>query len=91
MALEKKEANHQVFNVGSGVATTVAQVAYTLKELYKSDVEITISGRYRLGDIRHNYAGVDPLWIPRDSLNPRGIETVPILQRRILCVIVING
>ena len=27
-----------------------------MKELYKSDVEITISGRYRLGDIRHNYA-----------------------------------
>ena len=27
-----------------------------LKELYDSDVEITISGNYRLGDIRHNYA-----------------------------------
>jgi len=56
LALEKKEANHQIFNVGSGVATTVSKVANTLKSLYNSDVNITISGKYRLGDIRHNYA-----------------------------------
>ena len=56
LALEKKEANHQIFNVGSGVATTVAQAANTLKELYASNVNINISGKYRLGDIRHNYA-----------------------------------
>ena len=32
------------------------KVANKLKELYNSDAEITISGNYRLGDIRHNYA-----------------------------------
>jgi dTDP-L-rhamnose 4-epimerase len=56
LALEKKEANHQIFNVGSGVATTVLQVANTLKKLYASNVNLNISGKYRLGDIRHNYA-----------------------------------
>ena len=56
LALEKKEANHQIFNVGSGVATTVSEVANTLKKLYGSNVNINISGKYRLGDIRHNYA-----------------------------------
>ena len=56
LALEKKEANHQIFNVGSGVATTVSEVANTLKKLYDSNVNINISGKYRLGDIRHNYA-----------------------------------
>ncbi|MBC8267000.1 MAG: NAD-dependent epimerase/dehydratase family protein [Flavobacteriales bacterium] len=56
LALEKSEANHQIFNVGSGVATTVSEVAETLKSLYQSDVEISISKKYRLGDIRHNYA-----------------------------------
>jgi len=56
LALEKKEANYQIFNVGSGVATTVLQVANTLRELYDSNVGINISRKYRLGDIRHNYA-----------------------------------
>ena len=56
LALEKNEANNQVFNVGSGVATTVFEVASLLKSLYDSDVKISVSGKYRLGDIRHNYA-----------------------------------
>ena len=61
LALEKKEANHQIFNVGSGVATTVLQVANTLKRLYSSDVRIKVSGKYRLGDIRHNYADLSKI------------------------------
>jgi len=56
LALEKDDANHQIFNVGSGVATTVSEVANTLKSSYNSDVKISISGKYRLGDVRHNYA-----------------------------------
>ena len=28
----------------------------TLKTLYNSNVNITVSNKYRLGDIRHNYA-----------------------------------
>ena len=61
LALEKKEANHQIFNVGSGVATTVSEVANTLRELYDSNVGINISGKYRLGDIRHNYADLSKI------------------------------
>jgi dTDP-L-rhamnose 4-epimerase len=61
LALEKKEANHQIFNVGSGVAITVLQVANTLKSLYNLDIEIKISGKYRLGDIRHNYADLSKI------------------------------
>jgi len=61
LALEKKEANHQIFNVGSGVATTVNQVANSLKECYNSNVNISISGKYRLGDIRHNYADLSKI------------------------------
>ena len=34
LALEKREANHQIFNVGSGVATSVFEVANILKKLY---------------------------------------------------------
>jgi dTDP-L-rhamnose 4-epimerase len=61
LALEKEEANNQIFNIGSGVATTVNQVANSLKELYNSNVNITISGKFRIGDIRHNYADLSKI------------------------------
>ncbi len=56
MALENDEANYEIFNVGSGVPISVNKVAKTLHALYKESGEIRISGKFRLGDIRHNYA-----------------------------------
>lgn len=56
LGLEKDEANGKVFNVGSGVATDVLTVANTLKSAYNSSVSVKVTGNYRLGDIRHNYA-----------------------------------
>ena len=56
LGLEKEEANNQVFNVGTGVATNVLTVANELVKNYGIDVSINVSGNYRLGDIRHNYA-----------------------------------
>lgn len=56
LALFSPQADHQVFNVGSGVATDVLTVARTLRAAYGSEIEIAISGNYRLGDICHNYA-----------------------------------
>ena len=61
LALEKKQANNQIFNVGSGVATSVSEVANLLKSLYNSDVKISVSGKYRFGDIRHNYADLSKI------------------------------
>lgn len=55
-ALLKEEANGEVFGIGSGVATDVLTVANTLVAQYKVEVPITVTGAYRLGDIRHNYA-----------------------------------
>jgi dTDP-L-rhamnose 4-epimerase len=59
LGIEKEEANGEVFNVGSGIATTVKEVAESLKKFYNSDISISISGKYRLGDIRHNYADLN--------------------------------
>ena len=59
LGIEKKEANGEVFNIGSGVATSVLEVANSLKRLYNSEISISISGKYRLGDIRHNYADLN--------------------------------
>lgn len=56
LGIEKEEANNQVFNVGTGVATNVLTVANELVKNYGLDVAINVSGNYRLGDIRHNYA-----------------------------------
>ena len=49
LGLESEDANNSVYNVGSGVNTSVLEVANKLKELYNSNVEVTISGNYRLG------------------------------------------
>ncbi|MEY5048250.1 MAG: hypothetical protein RLZZ175_1609 [Bacteroidota bacterium] len=56
LGLEKTEADGEIFNVGNGVATDVLTVANTLIENYGINVPIKITGNYRLGDIRHNYA-----------------------------------
>ena len=58
LGIEKEAANNQVFNVGTGVATDVITVATELSSNYGIQVPITISGNYRLGDIRHNYADI---------------------------------
>ncbi len=56
LGLEKDEANYESFNVGTGERINVLEVANTLKEKYSSNVDVKITGNYRLGDIRDNYA-----------------------------------
>ncbi|MCC6583232.1 MAG: SDR family NAD(P)-dependent oxidoreductase [Chitinophagales bacterium] len=58
LGIEKPEANYQVFNVGTGVATTVMTVAETLMKNYDIQIPLEISGQYRKGDIRHNFADI---------------------------------
>ena len=71
LGLEVEGASGYAFNIGTGVATDVLTVANTLKKYYDVDVPVTVSGNYRLGDIRHNYAdislarrilGFEPKW-----------------------------
>ena len=54
--IENKEAVNVVFNVGFGEATDVMTVATTLARKYEAAVPLQITGNYRLGDIRHNFA-----------------------------------
>ena len=69
--MEIPEANGHVFNIGTGIATDVLTVAKTLCKHYGINVTLNVSGNYRLGDIRHNYAdislakkilGFEPKW-----------------------------
>ena len=61
LGIQKDEANYEVFNVGSGVATPVLEVASRLKEFYNSNIEINITKNFRLGDIRHNFADLNKI------------------------------
>ena len=61
LGLEKNEANNEVFNVGTGVATDVMTVAQQLSKNYGVEVPLIISGNYRLGDIRHNFADLSKI------------------------------
>lgn len=61
LGIEKEEANYQVFNVGSGERTSVIKVAKSLKNNFSSNVEINITGNFRLGDIRDNYADISKI------------------------------
>lgn len=79
------------FNIGTGVATDVLTVANTLKKYYGIDVPITVSGNYRLGDIRHNFAditkarkllGFEPRWSFDKGIEQfcRWVDSQPIQQ-----------
>lgn len=56
LGLEKETANFQSFNVGTGIQTSVIEVAEELMSNYKKEVPIHITGQFRKGDIRHNVA-----------------------------------
>ena len=45
-------------NVGSGVQVTVDTVARNLQRQFAESSTVLVSGQYRLGDIRHNFADI---------------------------------
>ena len=61
LGLESSAANEEVFNVGTGEATNVIMVATELIKNYGTATEIKITGNYRLGDIRHNFADLSKI------------------------------
>jgi dTDP-L-rhamnose 4-epimerase len=56
LGIENEAADNNIFNVGSGEPVTVLEVAQALIKNYKNEVPLNITGNYRLGDIRHNFA-----------------------------------
>ena len=56
LGLEKENANYNSYNVGSGMPISVLQIANKLVNLYNSEVNVNVTGNFRVGDIRHNYA-----------------------------------
>ena len=56
LALTRAEAAGEAFGIGTGVATSVMTVAKTLAAQYGADLSIQVTGAFRVGDIRHNFA-----------------------------------
>ncbi len=56
LALYSSGGRYQALNVGAGTAVDVETVARLLCKSYGKDVPIRVSGNYRMGDIRHNFA-----------------------------------
>ncbi|WNF57345.1 NAD-dependent epimerase/dehydratase family protein [Pseudomonas sp. SG20052] len=50
-----------IINVGSGVATSVREVAEELSRAFGKEPKVVVTGQFRIGDIRHNYADIDRL------------------------------
>lgn len=61
LGIENDQANDHVFNVGFGVGIDVQTVAKTLIKAYNGNSQIKLSGNFRLGDIRHNYANIEKI------------------------------
>jgi dTDP-L-rhamnose 4-epimerase len=58
LALTVPEAAGQAFNVGSGQAISVKEVAALVRGVLGKDIEPEICGKYRVGDIRHCFADI---------------------------------
>lgn len=61
LALEKEEANYEMFNVGTGMPMTIRQVGNLLRDHLAPELELQIVGQYRAGDIRHCYADISKI------------------------------
>lgn len=58
LGVEHPAAAGEVFNVGTGRAVSVLTVAEALARLLNASPEMTVTGNFRLGDIRHNFADI---------------------------------
>lgn len=70
LGIEKEQANYEVFNVGTGIPTTVIEVAERLIQHYGAHVRPVVTGHFRSGDIRHNFANLSKIQT-RLGFNPR--------------------
>jgi dTDP-L-rhamnose 4-epimerase len=79
LALESPHAAGEALNISSGVPMTVGEVACrTVRALGRPGLQPDITGRYRVGDIRHCFADISRAhqvlgWRPRVTLE-QGLE-----------------
>jgi len=58
LAIETNGGDYQAMNIGTGRATSVKEIAQLLAKGLKKDIQPTLVGKYREGDIRHCVADI---------------------------------
>jgi len=61
LCLLSPKSINTIINVGSGIATSVMEIAEKLSVSLGAKPDISITGEYRIGDIRHNFADIQRL------------------------------
>jgi dTDP-L-rhamnose 4-epimerase len=61
IAMEKEEANYQVFNVGTGSSVSIKEVAEVIIKLNGNGISPDITGQFRQGDIRHCFSSIEKI------------------------------
>jgi dTDP-L-rhamnose 4-epimerase len=80
LAYEHPEANGEVLNIGSGNAYTINSIAERMgAALGKQQLALEVTGKYRVGDIRHCFADISKAkkllgFAPQVELEPGLLE-----------------
>lgn len=61
IAMKDSRADYRALNVGSGIPTSILEIAKTLARLYKKDIKPEVANKYRKGDIRHCFADISSI------------------------------
>jgi dTDP-L-rhamnose 4-epimerase len=86
--LEAPGTEHRVFNIGSGESYAIRELAERMgRALGKENIEPEITGKYRIGDIRHCFADIGAAraclgYAPRVSLEDGILELAGWLDGR---------
>jgi dTDP-L-rhamnose 4-epimerase len=89
LALEVPEAADKVFNIGSGQHYGIADLARRIASVMgRDDIEPAITGKYRVGDVRHCFADISLAreilgYQPRVTIEQGLVELVEWLQTQV--------
>jgi dTDP-L-rhamnose 4-epimerase len=85
LVMEDSRADYEVFNVGSGVAYTVEELAHAVARAFgREEIPPTIPGSFRFGDTRHACSDITKLrslgWEPKRTMEDSVREYVDYLR-----------
>ena len=88
LSLEAAAAPERVFNIGSGEAFTIPALAERMADALGKNLEPHVTGKYRVGDIRHCFADIALAksmlgYAPKVSLEDGVLELAEWLQGQI--------
>jgi dTDP-L-rhamnose 4-epimerase len=73
-SINNESPKNSILNIGSGISTKVIDIAKLLRSCYQGSSELIISGKYRVGDIRHNFSDNSKLEQELGKIQFKGIE-----------------